>query len=463
VKKILLIAYHFHPDLAVGAQRTIKYARYLSDHEWEPHILTVDPKYLPVQDETPVDFDYPVYRTGKLPLPDDMYRAVRRIFQPSSLEKKPTESSTSSAGQAASQGVSMAPRWKRFINSLSLTPDMHAGWLIPAVFRGLRLVRKHRYDAIYTSGPPQTCHMIGLIVSKLTGVPWVIDFRDPWSEPDRHQPIVLQFRKDFDEKYEARAVKQASLVITTSDEWRDHLKSLYTPSLDRKCHTIVNGFDEDDFAGALHKRKTPRSGPITLIHAGNMYWGRDPLNLLQAAGELIEEGELSTSEIAFEFFGHAELDTERLNSILKNYDLKQIVSFLPAVKREEYLSRLMDADVLLLLQGKATAVHIPAKAFEYLATGNQILVLTSEGATKNFMSTFDNVSIAEIDDKDEIKQAVRKILTRLRADRRPLFDNSRVAAITKRELTGKFASLLDKMLDGWQTVQDSDDVDSQLG
>ena len=443
MKKILLIAYHYYPDLQVGAQRTIKYVKYLPQFGWEPHVLSVDPRHYPQVDDAPLGFDCPVYRTSRWPLPDDIYKWLKRIL--SGNGQQSASSGEAPAGNSKRAQAPAVPAWKKFLNSLSMTPDNFSGWYLPAVIAARRLIRKHRYDVIYSSGPPQTCHMVGLTAHRLTGTPWVADFRDPWLFPKGRDRHVLDWTKNFDIKYEAQTARYASLVITTTDEWRDHLKQLYHPLLEHKCHTIINGFDTDDFKAIGERQPKDTSKPVTLLYAGNLYAGRDPSTMLKAAGELVSEGFIAAGDIAFEFYGNNDIDMNRISRITSDYDLQSCVRFNSPVGRDQYLKLLREADVLILIQAASGRVHIPAKAFEYLGTGNEILTLTSEGATRNFMSGFDNVSIAELDNEGEIKAAMRNLIIRVKSGTPGTGSDEKLQSITKRALTEKFAGLLDSI------------------
>jgi glycosyltransferase involved in cell wall biosynthesis len=446
MRKILLIAYHFHPDASVGAQRTIKFAKYLPEFGWEPHILTVHPRYYRVVDETPLTFDCTVHRTNKWLRPDDLYTKIRSLLSATTSSTSDGIKDTGSDDVKSPQENARIPWWKRFFNTLSVTPDSNCGWFFPAVWRAVRLIKRHQYDLIYTSGPPQTTHLIGLAASKLTGARLVLDFRDPWYDPGRNDPFVLQWSRNFDPRNEKRAVEQAALVLTTTDEWRDHLKKLYYPALDDKCFTLINGYDDADFEDFRHEGSSPPSRPFTFLHAGTLYHGREPYALLTAAGELYREGALEPDEIKLKFIGINEVNWTRVKQVISKFALGDVVEFGTPVPRSAYMALLKNSAVLVLFQGSAATVHIPAKAFDYLATGKHILVLAGRGATRDFMTQFDQVSIAGIDNKDEIRTAIKHLMGRLRGGATVSTDDPRMKTITKRNLTARLASLLDNVV-----------------
>ena len=158
MRKILLIAYHFHPDASVGAQRTIKFAKYLPQFGWEPHVLTVQPKYYRIVEQAPPDFNCTVYRTNKWMRPDDLYKKARSLIGSDASSTGTASKHVRSSDTTALKALGRISWWKRFFNSLSITPDVNCGWFAPAVWRAIKLIQQHRYDLIYTSGPPQTAY-----------------------------------------------------------------------------------------------------------------------------------------------------------------------------------------------------------------------------------------------------------------------------------------------------------------
>ena len=179
--KVLMIAYHFYPDLEVGAVRSVKFARYLPEFGWEPYVLTTDLCHIPKQDKSPLGFDCSIYRVSKWPTIDDGYMWLKKRIRSPQPSMNAAAEQSKQITKADNQIPPAPPFWKRFISSLSQTPDENIGWLIPAAREAARLIKKHRINVIYTSGPPHTCHLVGLSAKLLTGRKLVVDFRDPWT------------------------------------------------------------------------------------------------------------------------------------------------------------------------------------------------------------------------------------------------------------------------------------------
>ena len=164
MNKILIISYHYHPDLAVGAMRAVKFAKYLPENGWEPVILTVKSKYHSQIDISKSSDNCKVYRTLKLPVFDDIYLKLKSILLSDKSNNKNNSYSNSDPSGNSEELLKRTPLWKRMIFSFSNTPDNKIGWILPGVFKGLRIIKQENIDVIYSSGPPWTCHIIGLLL-----------------------------------------------------------------------------------------------------------------------------------------------------------------------------------------------------------------------------------------------------------------------------------------------------------
>lgn len=440
-----MIAYHFHPDLEVGALRTVKFAKYLPQFGWEPVIVSVKPTYYEKTDATPLPLGAKVVRSGKMPTPGDLYLGLKRLVR----RKTPTQSTQSQATSAMPEGGYVAetriPYWRRFVNSLSWTPDNHVGWFFPGLWLAIKTARREKVDVIYTSGPPQTGHLIGWITSKVTGKPFVSDFRDPWTDLRKSDLMATGFSRAIERWMERRVVYSSNIVLTTTTEFHDTLKGNFPDHLRNRCFAIVNGFDQDDFPAVdLTPKAVTRN--IKFLYAGTLYEGRDPRQFVIALGELVRNGFLMLNEFDVDFYGSVDIDPTPLRTVIEENGLTQKVQFHASVKRTEYLRLINEADVLVLMQSDRNPTQIPAKTFEYLATGNEVLTLTPPGATANIIKGYENVQIANPRSQGEIQTSLKVLISRIRSgisDRQKNIEA--LKPLHKRELTREFAKLLDSV------------------
>lgn len=443
-KKVLMIAYHFHPDLEVGALRTIKFAKYLPQFGWEAVVVSVVPSYYEKTDATPLSFSCKVVRTGKIPTPGDVYLALKSLTR--QKKSRPSNQGQAAMPEGGFVSETRIPYWKRFLNSLSWTPDNHVGWLLPGLWLAIRTAKREKVDVIYSSGPPQTGHLIGWITSKFTGKPFVSDFRDPWTHSRKADLMATGISRAIERWMEQRVIFSSSIVITTTAEFMDTLKTHFKERLTNRCFSIVNGFDHEDFPVVDFSPKEVTRN-IKFLYAGTLYEGRDPRQFVIALGELVRTGYLMLNEFDVDFYGSVDIDPAPLRAIIDQSGLRQKVQFHASVKRADYLRLINAADVLILMQSDKNPTQIPAKTFEYLATGNEILTLTPPGATANVIKGYDNVQIANPNSQNEIQTSLKQIVSRIRNGRSDRHKNvEALRALHKRELTREFARLLDSVI-----------------
>lgn len=441
--RVLIIAYHFYPDLEVGAVRSVKFAKYLPAFGWEPYILTVNPRYYRSFDNPGQEFGFPIYRTSKWPTLDDLYlnlkNKIRSNKKPGNDPENGPNYSTISIDEKREY---KRPLWKRLLDSLSATPDKNIGWLFPAVFNAIRLIRKNKIDVIYSSGPPWTCHLIGLIAKLFTGRKLVVDFRDPW-ESRPNVPSRLSVK--IGDHLKNAVITKSDHVVTSTPLLTDKFKNNYHLS-DDKCSTILNGFDEEDFVGRAKSTKM-NNDPLNILYAGTLYTQRDPSSFFAAISELIEENFLRKEEIRIEFLGKNDFGENRTKNVLRIFGLEDITFSFDAVPKDIFYDKIIDADVLLLIQSGSSRNLIPGKTFEYLATGNTILALISEGATHNLLCEFDNVLIADIDDKEKIKDCIKIIVNERSISTNISPENKiKLQKLTRRGQTEKLVQILNKLI-----------------
>jgi len=171
MRNVLIVAYHFPPDSAVGALRPLKFAKYLPTYGWEPYILTVKEKYYPLLDDSRLDHHITssgkVFRTRMLVHPSVAYRRLKAAYYGLSGQKGSAAKGIAREGE---EGAGVFRRMRRLVGSLVSLPDERLGWLPIGTAKAIQLLGRFKIDDIYTSGPPHTVHLMGLVIKKITGV-----------------------------------------------------------------------------------------------------------------------------------------------------------------------------------------------------------------------------------------------------------------------------------------------------
>jgi glycosyltransferase involved in cell wall biosynthesis len=335
-KRLLMIAYHFPPSSETGANRPYRFVRYLRDLGYESHVVTI----------TPQDARSPwkrAYSTGQIEYSwkercaDAIARAVQRV----------------------------APY------------NDQLPWIPQAVSTALGVVRAYQPSAILSTAPPFATHLVGLIVKRLCGLPWVADFRDPMCDnPFR----TRSWGWLWDKPVERLIASEAAAIIANTDVSRDMFLARY-PQFASKFHLIWNGYDPER---ALQPRPIPARRQRVLVHAGSLYGQRHPSVLLTSLEQLIEIGLLDPASIQVKLIGHLGLEDEWIQRCaFQKLRERGCLEFTeqpvqPAVAAAE----MTEADYLLLLDlnDRKVGVQVPAKIFEYIQIGRPILAFTSRNS-----------------------------------------------------------------------------------
>ncbi len=242
----------------------------------------------------------------------------------------------------------------------------YAVWL-PRAWRVCRtLADSAHFDAVLTSGPPHSVHWVGLKLKKRFRLPWFADFRDPWV----HANPVYRFRgmkRRWWQYWERKVLKYSDAVLANTPGVTNALRTAY-PRFAAKMHTLTNGFDP--WESAMVRPYGGRS-ELHLVHAGELYAGRDPRPLLDALARLHSQG----NSIHFEILGRNSTTGLELDAEIERRGLCDKVRFRGQLPYQQALDAMAGADVLLLLDSPGRTLGVPAKLYEYFGAGRPILAL----------------------------------------------------------------------------------------
>ena len=412
VKRVLMIAYHFPPLRgSSGIQRTLSFAKYLGDYGWHPRIITAHPRAYPSTGDDQLS-----------DLPPDV--GVERAFAMDTCKH-----------------LSFKGRYLRIL----AIPDRWVSWWLGAVPTGMRLVRSLKPEVIWSTYPIATAHLIGLTLHRLTGLPWVADLRDPMvDEANPSSPLV---RRAF-QWIERKAVENCARVVCTTPGALRLYRARFPHVAPERFVLISNGYDEGNFAGAAaHAQAAPadRSGPVTLVHSGIIYPAeRNPVAMFQALALLQQQGAISAASLQVVL--RATVHDAYVDGLIKEYGVGEIVKIAPHVPYRDALAEMLSTDGLLILQGSNCNHQIPAKLYECLRARRPILALTDpQGDTAAALRSAGVDTIASLDSKHEIAQALMGFLGMLAAGTAPLATDGAIAASSRHALTGQLAALLDEV------------------
>jgi glycosyltransferase involved in cell wall biosynthesis len=337
-------------------------------------------------------------------------------------------------------------RLRREALALLTVLDDEVGWIPPAFRAASRLLRDERFDAIVTSGPPHSTHLVGLLLKRRFRIPWVADLRDPWSLQGMDFGGATRLSKVIERQLEALVVRRADVVLTTAPRLTQALRRLYPDVPDERFDTITNGFDCADFAVRRADLQFPAH--FAIAHLGNLFFHLSPRPVILALSRLVEQQRLQRDCVRLTFFGDWD---DELNPAAMAADagLGDMVSASHRVPSAQAIRTMLQSDLLLLFC-QDLPLTIPSKVFDYLASGADILALAPDGALTDLLASVQRGTVAPADDTDAIAAALERFWqayqrgeTRTRP--RPATSDAAIAAFERRERTRLLAKHLDRI------------------
>ena len=447
MKRVLVISYYWPPAGGSGVQRWVKFAKYLPAEGWQPVIYTPENPELYSVDQTLI---------ADIPAEAEVIR--RPITEPYSLYRRLMGSKASTdiqtligeskgAGSGAQAGSERATGVSLWIRGNLFIPDPRVWWVRPSVRFLKKYLKEYPVDVIVTTGPPQSMHLIGRNLHRATGIPWVADFRDPWTRMFYYKHLHLSKASDRKHhKLEKTVLDEASAVISASPLVQKEFQEMTrTPVV-----LITNGFDEDDYPSVTDLRQDPAEFRVT--HTGLFVEAGNPLVLWDALAAKCAEDEAFRSALRIRLVGKvdaaiiASIEARGLGPNLDNlgYQPHDV-----AVAEQRTASLL----ILPLRQEPEGRKVMPGKIFEYLAARRPVLGIGDEdGAAAKVLADTHAGVMCDWDQSASIRSAVdRAWSAHLAADSGsasadfPAFNPTGIDRYTRRHLTGLLASLLNQL------------------
>lgn len=354
MKHVLIFTYYFPPAGGVAVQRWLKFTKYLPENGWLPIVVTVKDGSYPYLDESlekEIDPHLEVHKTETFE-PFEIYNLLRG--------KKGKQLPTAMLDNASDKSVFQ--KAAEFVRANFFIPDARKGWVKYAVSEGVKIIQSKKIDAIVTTGPPHSTHLIGMMLQKQFGVKWIADFRDPWTSIFTNTFLPrTDWAKQQDKHLETEVLKRADCVTvigpSMQKEFQDRAK---------RIEVIWNGFDEADIAVA---NEVVRNPVFTIRYVGNLFASQTVPAFWKAVARLRKE---ENAKLKIEFTGRVD---ESVKQLIRQSGVEDVVSYNDFVPHNEAVQLMCSADALLFAIPAVPDSEriITGKIFEYLATKKPIL------------------------------------------------------------------------------------------
>ena len=428
LRRLLVFSYHFPPDRAIGARRWEKFAHFAAERGWGLDvIMRVDPEWR-AQDPrlAALPSGVRVFGVAERELPAD--RAEHALWSMTRGRKRGVDAPSEAAAAGAMPAVTQQRPSSFARDEIHWEPSVRAAfraywawrdfarttdWSRRAARLAARIADRGVHRAVVTSGPPFMVHEAGRRLSYRTGIPFVMDMRDPWADVERLQEgIASPVWLGLAARHERRSVRQASLVVANTELARRQMVERY-PDRASDILTVMNGADDDPIPAPS------RSCRFTIGHAGTVYLDRDPRALFAAAARLVQERSLTPDQFALSFMGDIEaVGSYPIDAVARELGIRDYVEFVPAGPHQAAMEFQAAATMLLVMSGTNMAA-IPAKTFESGRFPAWLLALSARGSATAMLLEGTGADVAEPGDADTILCALRRRYDQFVAGERP--------------------------------------------
>ena len=360
-KSVLFLAYMFPPLGGGGVQRSLKFVKYLPSNGWDPVVLSVRPISYYVYDPqllAEIPMSVQVVRTHSL----DPLRLSALLLGDAQRATGRDRTQHTVFSEASS-----LVRLYRKVRRLAFFPDAQLGW-IPFAFReGLRVIRSRKVQVIYSPAAPYSSAVTAYLLSRWTGLPYVIDFRDGWTDDAYHAPPT-DFHRRAHRRLERLVVTNASAVCVYGDWLGEKLAERY-PEARSRITEITNGFDPSDFEGLTAAARS--SGKVRLVYSGSLYaHHRSVFTTVLRAIEALPPASREKLELVVVGQVYPEIVQD-----VESAGLTDVVHLKGYLSHSVALGYAESADATLLLVRKGDSASVTGKIFELLMVRRPIIAL----------------------------------------------------------------------------------------
>ena len=438
MKRVLVITYYWPPSGGSGVQRWVKFAKYLPQEGWQPVIYTPEnPEYTAI-DHT---LEAEIPRTTEIirrPItePYDLYRKLMGKGASTDMKTLTAGASGGAVTEISSGRKSFKQRLSLWIRGNLFVPDPRVGWVKPSVRFLKKYLAEHPVDVIVTTGPPHSMHLIGQRLHKELGLPWIPDFRDPWTRMYylKHLPMTARTWRRL-RAMEQSVLDDCSTVLAVTPLVQEEFQAqTKTP-----VAMITNGYDGGDF-----EQKVEPDGFFNIVHTGLFAADGNPLIFWKALGIKAWADPEFKAALRLRLVG--KVDREVYDAI-EEAGLKDNVVDLGyrdhlAAVREQLAATVL---VLPLRNDPEYRPILPGKLFEYLASRRPILGIGQEdGAMARVLADTGAGITAGWDNLDAMRTFIDTAWEQHKAGGVPPVQGD-IARFSRRSLTRELAALLERV------------------
>ena len=436
MRRVLIIAYYWPPSGGSGVQRWLKMSKYFPENGWQPVIYTADGAEYPVEDSSLEKDIAPETEVIK-----------RKIIEPYSFYKKflgikkdeKIKAGFINEGKKKSswkEDISVWLRGNLFI------PDARCWWIRPSVRFLEKYLQKNPVDAIISTGPPHSMHLIAKELHKKLSIPWIADFRDPWTDIDYFCKLKLtkrSLRKHHRLQHEV--LTQADKVVMVGWNWAKGLEAHGA----KDVAVITNGYD---FNAEELSGKVELSQDFTISHIGVIREMKNAEVFWSALGELVKDDQLKEFSKSLRIRLIGQVDNSVVNYV-KKYNLDDNIEIVPYIPHEKVLIEQIYSQVLLLLINNSHSAKglMTGKIFEYMASGRPIFAIGPvDGDIARVLDETKTGVIVDFEDKEGMKNVIIDMFNKYKDNQLVTNKSKNIEKYSRRSLAKDYVNIIEEIL-----------------
>ena len=432
MKRVLIITYYWPPSGGAGVQRWLKFVKYLRRFDWEPVIYTPENPEFPETDNSLAK-----------DVPEHLEVIKRRIWEPYEAYKKllgqKKDDKINAAFLSEKKKNSLLENFSVWVRGNFFIPDARKFWIKPSVKFLLDYLETNPVKAIVSTGPPHSMHLIAMELSGRMQLPWLADFRDPWTNIDFYRELKLTRGADArHRKLEKQVLSRAGVVTVIGRSMAEDCRRI----VDRKYEVITNGYDPGDTDNS-HPQSLDKK--FSIAHIGTLTASRNPETLWIALKDILNEGQDLAKDLEIKLVGKVDY---KVTESIDNYGLSSFVKRIEYMPHDEVVLCQQQSRVLLLIINNTpnAKMILTGKFFEYLAARRPVLCLgPADGDAAAVLSETNAGLLAGFGDEGTMKNHIRSLYNDY-VSGRPGPESHKIEQYSRPELTRKLATLLDSLI-----------------
>ena len=423
MKRVLVITYYWPPAGGPGVQRWLKFVTYFKEFGIDPIVFIPDNPHYPITDES---------IGSELPEGIQIIRfPIKEPYGFANLISKKKITQVSS-GIITKRKQTVLEKVLLWIRGNFFIPDARIGWVKPSINFLRNFIADHHVEAIITSGPPHSLHLIGKSLKEETGIKWVADFRDPWTTIHYHKSLRLTKRAQKKHiALESEVLTKADhIVVTSATTKKEFQKITQTP-----IEVITNGYDSND------NFKLNLDIKFTLSHIGTLLSNRNPIVLWEALSELCSENPEFSKDLLIQLAGSV---SDAILISIQKYGLMDQCVALGYLSHQKAIQLQYNSQVLLLIEMNLpeTKAIIPGKLFEYLAAKRPILAIGPvDSDVEKIIEETNSGSYFDYSEKEKLKKQIGLFYSEYREGHLTL-NSKGLSKFSRKTLTSKMSDLI---------------------